>query len=211
MNFTLPTLPYRYDALEPFIDAQTMEIHHTKHHQAYITNLNAALQSAGNVSGDSLESLLRDCSLITDPLLKTAIQNHGGGHANHTLFWKIMMEPSQIMPQGPVGKLAHAIDKQFGSFEAVKDQISKHAASVFGSGWSWLCLDLQNALCVMKTANQDSPLMQRYTPLLGIDVWEHAYYLKYQNKRVDYIANWWRVVNWEYVSGQYEQLIGKEN
>lgn len=209
MHFSLPPLLYPYNALEPFIDARTMEIHHTKHHQAYITNLNNALDKAPEVDRTSLELLLANCHLIQDDALQAAIKNHGGGHANHSLFWQIMMPPSSIMPQGPVGKLASAIDAQYTSFEKMKEQMAANAQSVFGSGWSWLCLAQDEKLCLMKLPNQDSPLMYGYQPLLGIDVWEHAYYLKYQNKRVDYIAAWWNVVNWEFVSRRYEELIGQ--
>jgi Fe-Mn family superoxide dismutase len=207
MEFILPKLSYAYDALEPFIDAQTMELHYTKHHQAYITNLNDAIQKDPDLHNKSVEWLLQNIEEIKESSVKTVIKNHGGGHANHSLFWSIMMQPSSIMPQGPIGKLSQAINKKYQSYEGMKDQLSAQAKAVFGSGWVWLCVDKKNELHILSTPNQDSPLMQGLHPILGIDVWEHAYYLKYQNKRPDYIAAWWNVVNWDYVSQRYDILI----
>ncbi len=206
MEFTLPKLLYSYDALEPFIDAQTMELHYTKHHQAYITNLNECIAKNLELQNKSIEWLIQNCEIIKENSVKTVIKNHGGGHTNHSLFWSVMMSPSKIMPQGPIGDLSQAIIKKFQSLQTMKDLLSVQAKSVFGSGWAWLCLDAHNELIIMTTANQDSPLMQGLKPIFGIDVWEHAYYLKYQNKRPDYIAAWWNVVNWDYVSARYDVL-----
>lgn len=207
MEFSLPQLAYSYDALEPFIDAQTMELHYTKHHQAYITNLNDCVAKNPELQNKSVEWLIQNIEKIDESSVKTIIKNHGGGHANHSFFWSIMMAPSRVMPQGPVGDLSQAIIKKYQSYEGMKDQLSAQAKSVFGSGWAWLCVDKKNELTILSTPNQDSPLMQGLQPILGIDVWEHAYYLKYQNKRPDYIAAWWNVVNWEYVSERYDVVI----
>lgn len=206
MEFTLPKLLYSYDALEPFIDAQTMELHYTKHHQAYITNLNDCIAKNPELHNRSVEWLIQNCETMKENSVKTVIRNHGGGHANHSLFWSVMTVPSKSMPQGPIGNFSQAITKKFQSLQAMKDLLSAQAKSVFGSGWAWLCLDAHNELIIMTTVNQDSPLMQGLKPIFGIDVWEHAYYLKYQNKRPDYIAAWWNVVNWEYVSQRYDVL-----
>lgn len=206
MEFTLPKLLYSYDALEPFIDAQTMELHYTKHHQAYITNLNDCIAKNLELHNRSVEWLIQNYETIKENSVKTVIRNHGGGHANHSLFWSVMTVPSKIMPQGPIGNFSQAITKKFQSLQSMKDLLSAQAKSVFGSGWAWLCLDEHNELILMTTANQDSPLMQGLKPIFGIDVWEHAYYLKYQNKRPDYIAAWWNVVNWEYISQRYDVL-----
>jgi len=211
MVFTLPKLPYSYNALEPFIDAQTMELHYTKHHQAYITNLNLVVQKNPDLQNKSVESLLSNLSAILDDGVKTIVRNHGGGHANHTLFWMTMMQPSSMMIQVPVGKLATMIEKKYQSFDNMKDILSSKATAIFGSGWAWLCCDQQNQLEIIVTSNQDSPLIQGLQPLLGLDVWEHAYYLKYQNKRADYIAAWWNVVNWNYVADRYEMLFINKN
>ena len=194
--FKLPDLGYAYDALEPHIDARTMEIHHTKHHQAYVNNLNAALEKHPYLHGASLETLLRNLPAE----IQTAVRNNGGGHANHSLFWEV------IAPGGssePTGALAQAIQEAFGSFEAFKEQFAKAAATRFGSGWAWLAVDAFGKLHVFSTANQDSPLMQGFTPILGLDVWEHAYYLKYQNRRPEYIQAFWNVVNWDVVAQKY--------
>ena len=194
--FKLPDLGYAYDALEPHIDARTMEIHHTKHHQAYVNNLNAALEKHPYLHGASLETLLRNLAAE----IQTAVRNNGGGHANHSLFWEV------IAPGGssePTGALAQAIQEAFGSFEAFKEQFAKAAATRFGSGWAWLAVDAFGKLHVFSTANQDSPLMQGFTPILGLDVWEHAYYLKYQNRRPEYIQAFWNVVNWDVVAQKY--------
>ena len=204
MSFELPKLPYAYDALEPHIDARTMEIHHTKHHQAYVNNVNNALK------GTSLEDVSCPCSLCArigelPENKQTAVRNNGGGHANHSLFWEI------FTPNGsgqPAGDLAVAIDVSFGSFEEFKEAFGQAAATRFGSGWAWLCRDADNKLFVTSTANQDNPLMRGIVernglPILGLDVWEHAYYLNYQNRRPDYIAAFWNVVNWDKVAELY--------
>ena len=197
MAFQLPALPYALDALEPHIDARTMEIHHGKHHNAYVTNLNAAIAGT-DLEGKSLEELMKVAGS------NTAVRNNGGGHWNHSLFWEI------ISPNGgglPTGELAAAIDGKFGSFDAFKETFNKAAATRFGSGWAWLCIDTKKELCVCSSPNQDNPLMDVSdcpgTPILGLDVWEHAYYLHYQNRRPDYIAAFWNVVNWDAVSKRY--------
>jgi len=197
MAFQLPALPYALDALEPHIDARTMEIHHGKHHNAYVTNLNAAIAGT-DLENKSLEELMKLAGS------NTAVRNNGGGHWNHSLFWEI------ISPTGgglPTGELAAAIDAKFGSFDAFKETFNKAAATRFGSGWAWLCIDTKKELCVCSSPNQDNPLMDVSecpgTPILGLDVWEHAYYLHYQNRRPDYIAAFWNVVNWDAVSKRY--------
>lgn len=196
MAFTLPDLPYPPNALEPHIDARTMEIHHGKHHATYVSKLNAAIESHPELQGKSLEELLANNCAIVPEASRTAVRNNGGGHANHSLFW-------QIMGPGkggkPVGSLASAIETTFGSFESFKEKFSNEAANRFGSGWAWLALNGSGNLEVFSTPNQDSPLMEGKRPILGLDVWEHAYYLHYQNRRPDYIAAWWNVVNWEAV------------
>jgi len=192
MAFTLPALPYAPTALEPHIDAQTMEIHHGKHHQAYITNLNKALESAPELASKSLEELLANNCAIAPDAIKTAVRNHGGGHYNHSMFWNI------LGPNGggaPVGNLATAITATFGGFDGFKEKFNAAAASRFGSGWAWL-VKSGSAIDITSTANQDCPLMESKFPVIGLDVWEHAYYLKYQNRRPDYINAWWNVVNW---------------
>ena len=193
MAFTLPPLPYAPDALEPHIDKTTMEIHHGKHHNAYVTNLNKALESAPNLQSKSVEELLANNCAIVPENIRTAVRNNGGGHINHSMFWQIMK------PGGggaPVGNLAQAINGAFGSFDAFKEKINAAGATRFGSGWAWL-VSSGGKLEVTSTANQDSPVMEGKKPILGIDVWEHAYYLKYQNRRPDYLAAWWNVANWE--------------
>jgi Fe-Mn family superoxide dismutase len=200
MAFKLPPLPYAYDALEPHIDARTMEIHHTKHHQAYIDNANAALEKHTAFSAKPVEDLLRDLAAVPDDI-RTVIRNHGGGHANHDLFWSVMK------PAGggkPAGELAAAIDNAFGGFDAFKTQFETAAKTRFGSGWAWLSVKKDGALAVSSTANQDSPLSEGMTPILGLDVWEHAYYLKYQNKRPDYVSAFWNVVNWDEVARRFQ-------
>lgn len=202
MAFTLDPLPYAHDALEPWIDRQTMEIHHGKHHQAYVTNLNKALESASDLSGKTLENLLaNNCSLVPESI-RTAVRNNAGGHANHTFFWSIM-GPSK--GGEPTGKLAAAISSTFGSFSTFKEQFTSAAMTRFGSGWAWLTAD-QGKLRVYSTANQDSPLMEGQMPILGLDVWEHAYYLKYQNRRADYVGAWWNLINWDVVSKRFTSL-----
>jgi superoxide dismutase, Fe-Mn family len=196
---TRPALPYDYAALEPHIDRQTMEIHHTKHHEAYVNNLNAALDKHPELYHKSLEELLQGINGIPEDI-RTAVRNNAGGHHNHSLFWTIMS------PKGggePSGTLADAIRKTFGGFAKFTEQLSNAAASRFGSGWAWLAV-ASGQLEVFSTANQDSPLMDGKTPLLGLDVWEHAYYLKYQNRRPEYVAAWWNVVNWPEVTRRYE-------
>jgi Fe-Mn family superoxide dismutase len=198
MAFELPKLPYAYNALEPHIDARTMEIHHTKHHQAYINNLNKALEGHADLQNKSLEDLLKNISSVPENI-RTAVQNNGGGHHNHSLFWEIM-GPGK--GGEPTGDLANAINSAFGSFSAFKEKFTAAATGRFGSGWAWLVSD-HGKLDIISTANQDSPLMQGKTPLLGLDVWEHAYYLNYQNRRPDYVAAWWNVVNWDEVARRY--------
>jgi superoxide dismutase, Fe-Mn family len=195
MAHTLPSLPYPYDALEPHIDKQTMEIHHGKHHQAYINNLNAALEKHPSLQSKSVEDLIKDLNAVPDDI-RTAVRNNGGGHANHSLFWQIMGPNAGGAPSGAV---ADAINSSFGSFDAMKDAVNKAGAGRFGSGWAWV-IDAGNKLVVESTANQDSPLMEGKKPLFGIDVWEHAYYLKYQNRRPDYLGAWWNVINWAEVN-----------
>lgn len=194
MSYKLPDLPYAYDALEPNLDKETMTIHHTKHHQAYVTNLNAALDKHPELATTSLETMLADLSLVPESI-RTAVRNNGGGHYNHSLFWK-MMGPNK--GGKPTGDLLAAIEKAFGSFDAFKDQFETAAKTRFGSGWAWLIVDNAGALKVTSTANQDTPLSEGKV-LLGLDVWEHAYYLKFQNRRPDYVATFWNVVNWDYV------------
>lgn len=201
MNFKTPELPYAFDALEPYIDARTMEIHHDKHHVAYTTNLNKALESA-NFHADSVEKLLADLNAVPEAI-RTAVRNHGGGHVNHNLFWEIMAKNAS---GEPTGDLAAAIKKEFGDFKAFKEKFSTAAATRFGSGWAWLSLK-NGKLIVSSTPNQDSPISEGMTPILGLDVWEHAYYLKYQNRRPDYIEAWWNVVNWKAVADKYHAAL----
>jgi Fe-Mn family superoxide dismutase len=204
MAHELPALPYPHNALEPHIDARTMEIHHGKHHQAYVNNLNAALEKHPNLQGKSAEDLIKDLNAVPEDI-RTAVRNNGGGHVNHSAFW-LMMGPNRGGEPG--GELAAAINSAFGSFANFKDQFAKAAVGRFGSGWAWLVVN-GGKLEVCSTANQDNPLMGKSvagcegTPLLGIDVWEHAYYLNYQNRRPDYIAAWWNVVNWDQVAKNY--------
>ncbi|MDO8503457.1 MAG: superoxide dismutase [bacterium] len=197
MAYTLPQLPYPYNALEPYIDAQTMEIHHTKHHQGYIDKLNAALEKYPEWQNKPVEELLKSLDQIPEDI-RTAVRNHGGGHYNHSLFWK-MMAPPATGGSTPSGQVVEAINKTFGSFDEFKKKFTEAAVGRFGSGWAWLVKDSTGALLVVSTANQDSPLSEGQKPLLGLDVWEHAYYLKYQNRRLEYIEAWWNVVNWEEV------------
>jgi Fe-Mn family superoxide dismutase len=195
MPFTLPALPYAYDALEPHIDARTMEIHHTKHHQAYVNNLNAALEKAPQLEGKSLDDLMKNINSVPEAV-RTAVRNNGGGHWNHSQFWE-WMGPKR--GGEPTGRLADAIKKSFGDFAKFKEQFAAAGAGRFGSGWAWLIDEGSGKLSITSTPNQDNPLMEGKKALLGLDVWEHAYYLKYQNKRPDYIAAWWNVVNWDAV------------
>ncbi|WP_342469588.1 superoxide dismutase [Ureibacillus sp. FSL K6-3587] len=198
MAFELPKLPYAYDALEPYIDAQTMEIHHTKHHNTYVTNLNAAVEGTEFADKDLIELISNLDAVPADK--QTAVRNNGGGHANHSLFWEILTPGGA---KAPAGDLAAAIDAKFGSFDVFKDEFSKAAAGRFGSGWAWLVVDKNGELKVTSTPNQDSPYMEGETPILGLDVWEHAYYLKYQNRRPEYISAFWNVVNWDVVAEKY--------
>ena len=193
MAHTLPAPPYAHDALEPHIDTQTMQIHHGKHHQAYVTNLNAAIEKAPELAGKSLEELLANNCAIVPEAIRTAVRNNGGGHWNHSLFWELM-GPGK--GGAPVGNLGQAITGAFGSFDDFKTKFNAAGATRFGSGWAWL-LKTSNGLEITSTPNQDNPLMEGKTAVLGCDVWEHAYYLKYQNRRPDYLAAWWSVVNWE--------------
>lgn len=199
MAFELPALPYSNDALEPHIDAQTMEIHHDRHHNTYVTNLNAALESAPELQSKSLEELIGDLDSVPESI-RTAVRNNGGGHHNHSLFWTV------IGPNGggaPTGDLAAAIDSDLGGFDKFKEDFAKAATTRFGSGWAWLVVGKDGKLAVTSTPNQDSPLFEGLTPVLGLDVWEHAYYLKFQNKRPDYISTFWNVVNWDEVSKRF--------
>ncbi|CAM3121967.1 superoxide dismutase [Filibacter tadaridae] len=198
MAYKLPELPYAQDALEPHIDKETMNIHYNKHHNAYVTNLNNALEGNEELLSKSIEDLIANLDAVPEAK-RTAVRNNGGGHANHTFFWEI------LSPNGggkPSGTLAEAIDKKFGSFDAFKEEFAKAGATRFGSGWAWLVLN-NGELEVMSTPNQDSPIMEGKTPLLGLDVWEHAYYLNYQNRRPDYISAFWNVVNWDEVAKRY--------
>ena len=199
MAFTLPPLPYAHDALEPHIDKMTMEIHHGKHHNAYVTNLNKALESAPDLQNKSLEELLANNCAIVPENIRTAVRNNAGGHINHSMFWQIMK------PNGggaPTGNVASAINGAFGSFDAFKEKVNAAGAARFGSGWAWL-VKSGSGIEVISTANQDSPVMEGKSPVLGVDVWEHAYYLKYQNRRPDYLAAWWNVVNWDEVEKRF--------
>jgi Fe-Mn family superoxide dismutase len=199
MAHQLPPLPYAYDALEPHIDQQTMNIHHNKHHQGYVNNLNKALEGHPDLEAKSVEELLKDLDAVPEGI-RTAVRNNGGGHANHSLFWPCMS------PDGggePDGALAAAINAAFGSFDSFKEQFSQAAMTRFGSGWGWLCVG-GGKLVVLSTPNQDNPVSQGMTPILGLDVWEHAYYLKYQNRRAEYVAAWWNVVNWSEVAARFD-------
>ena len=206
MAYTLPELGYAYDALEPLIDARTMEIHHSKHHNAYVTNLNNAVVGKSDLESKSADDLIRDLSVVPEDI-RPAVRNNAGGHVNHTFFWKV------IAPGGAKaasGELAAAIEKEFGSFDAFKEAFGKEATTRFGSGWAWLCKKDDGSLCVSSSANQDNPVMGTNfggcggcTPILGLDVWEHAYYLNYQNRRPDYISSFWNVVNWDAVAANF--------
>ncbi len=199
MPFTLPPLPYATNALEPHIDAQTMEIHHGKHHAAYVNNLNAALEKAPELQGKSIDDLLKNLNAVPEAI-RTAVRNNGGGHWNHTMFWQVMAPNAS---GAPTGKLADAINASFGDLEKFKEQFNAAGAGRFGSGWVWLVKD-GNKLAIVSTPNQDNPIMDgKPAPLLGLDVWEHAYYLKYQNRRPDYMKAWWNVVNWPEVAKRF--------
>lgn len=200
--YTVPALPYDYAALEPFIDAETMHLHHDKHHQAYVNNLNAALEKHPNLAGKSVDDLMRDLAQVPEEI-KATVRNNGGGHSNHSMFWAIM-GPANTSGIGgaPSGAIADQIKKDFGDFDAFKKTFNETTAKQFGSGWGWLVFSAAK-LKVITTANQDSPLSQGLYPILGNDVWEHAYYLKYQNRRPDYLAAWWNVVNWAEVNKRF--------
>ncbi|HXE60787.1 MAG TPA: superoxide dismutase [Gemmatimonadaceae bacterium] len=200
MAFALPPLPYDYAALEPHIDARTMEIHHTKHHQAYVNNLNAALEKAPEFQQKSLDDIIANLSKVPDAV-RTAVRNNAGGHWNHSMFWMIMS------PKGggdPSGNLGDAIAKSFGDVSKLKEQFNAAAGSRFGSGWAWVVADGSGALKIESTPNQDNPAMDGRYPILGLDVWEHAYYLKYQNRRADYVTAWWNLINWPEIAKRYE-------
>ena len=199
MAFSVPPLPYPSDALEPHIDKTTMEIHHDKHHGAYVTNLNKALESAPELSSKSVNELLASNLAAVPESIKTAVRNNGGGHANHSLFWTLLSAKGGGAPKGAVESV---INSNFGSFDGFKEKFNAAATSRFGSGWAWLVKDSAGKFEIVSTANQDSPLMEGKKPMLGLDVWEHAYYLKYQNRRPEYIAAWWNVVNWDEVNNQ---------
>ena len=198
MAHEVPALPYDYNALEPHIDEQTMRIHHDKHHATYVTNLNAALEKHPDLQKKSIEDLLKGINSVPEEI-RTAVRNNGGGHANHTMFWEIMGPKGGGQPSGAIGE---AITSTFGSFDTFKEQMNKAGATRFGSGWAWL-VDAGGKLVVESSANQDSPIMEGKKPIIGIDVWEHAYYLKYQNKRPDYLAAWWNVINWDAVNKRF--------
>jgi len=199
MAHELPDLPYGYDALEPHIDAETMRIHHTKHHQGYVNNLNAALEKHPELGEKTVEQLLSDLDSVPQDI-RTAVRNNGGGHANHSLFWPCMAPGAGGAPSG---ELAAAVDSAFGSFDAFRESFAKAAATRFGSGWAWLCAGGGGELLITSTANQDNPVSEGLRPILGLDVWEHAYYLNYQNRRPDYVKAWWNVVNWERVGENF--------
>ena len=205
IRHVLPELPYDFGALEPYIDTQTMQIHHGKHHQAYVTNLNNALSKHPELLNKSLEELLRGINAVPDDI-RTTVRNNGGGHHNHSLFWTIMAPAGNGGGGEPSGKLADAIKRTFGEFAKFKEQVSTAATSQFGSGWAWLTV-ANGKLEVAGRPNQDSPLMDNKIPILGVDVWEHAYYLKYQNRRPEYVTAWWSVVNWQEVARRYEAAL----
>jgi Fe-Mn family superoxide dismutase len=198
-EYTLPPLPYDHGALEPHIDAKTMEIHHGKHHAAYVNNLNAALKDHPDHQGKTIEALIADLGALPEGI-RTAVRNNGGGHANHSLFWQIMKPGGGGDPTGAVGA---AISAELGGFASFKEAFAKAATTRFGSGWAWLTVGKNGTLAVTSTANQDSPIMDGTTPILGLDVWEHAYYLKYQNRRPDYVSAWWNTINWDEVNRRY--------
>lgn len=200
-TYSLPALTYDFDALEPIIDRQTMEIHHDKHHQAYVTKLNAALEGHAELQKKSLEELLANLNEVPEAI-RSAVRNNGGGHLNHSLFWETLSAPSEN--NAPSGKLAEAIDAKFGSFENFKTAFSDAAVTRFGSGWAWLIVTADGGLDVTSTLNQDNPVMDGQTGILGLDVWEHAYYLNYQNRRPDYVSNFFDVINWDAVAEKYE-------
>ena len=202
MSFTLPGLPYAFDALEPYIDKATMEIHHGKHHAAYVANVNKALESAPELADKSPEELLANNLAIVPESIRTAVRNNGGGHLNHSMFWQIMGPNAGGQPSG---KLAEAIKSTFGSFDTFKEKLTAAGMARFGSGWAWLVKDSAGKLDIYSTANQDNPIIEGKIPVMGVDVWEHAYYLKYQNRRADFVAAWWNLVNWAEVNRRFGQ------
>lgn len=202
MTYKLPELSYAFDALEPVIDKETMNIHYSKHHQAYVNNLNAALEKFPEAAKTDLVELIKDLNLIPEEI-RMAVRNNGGGHLNHTLFWEVMAPNGA---KSPSGALLEAIEKAFGSFDAFKEKFSAAAKTRFGSGWGWLAANKDKELVVLSTPNQDNPLSEGLVPLLGLDVWEHAYYLHYQNRRPDYVEAWWDVVNWDVVADKFNAL-----
>jgi len=204
MPFELPALKFAFNALEPAIDARTMEIHHGKHHAAYVANLNKALESAPELQNQSIETILRQIQSVPESI-RTAVRNNGGGHANHSLFWELLVPGGSKQPGGQLEK---AILATFGSLDAFQEKFSTAAATRFGSGWAWLAVDGDKKLQVYSSANQDSPLMEQHVPILGLDVWEHAYYLNYQNRRPDYIKAFWGVLNWDAVNSFYQAAMG---
>ena len=205
MAFELEPLPYAYNALEPYIDEETMHLHHDKHAQAYVNNLNAAIQNAPEFGNIDIEDLMRRINDVPENI-RIAVRNNGGGHANHSMFWKIMTPNGGGNPTGPI---AEAINQAFGSFDAFKAALNDAGLKRFGSGWTWLVADQNGKLSVISTANQDSPLMDGFYPIMGNDVWEHAYYLKYKNMRGDYLNAWWNVVNWDEINRRYQKALGK--
>lgn len=206
-TYSLPQLNYDFNALEPFIDAQTMEIHYGKHHQTYVNNLNAALEGKASLQEKDLQELLSDLDSVPDAI-RTAVRNNGGGHLNHTLFWEVIA-PSTNSDNKPSGKLEEEINVTFGSFDNFKQEFTKAAVSRFGSGWAWLVVNKNGKLEVVSTANQDNPIMDGKKAILGLDVWEHAYYLHYQNRRPEYISNFFNIINWEVVSNKYQEALSK--
>jgi Fe-Mn family superoxide dismutase len=204
MKYSLPRLPYAYDALEPYIDRLTMELHYTKHHQAYVDHLNAALEKYPHLQEMTLDALLKNIPTLPAEI-QTVVRNNAGGHFNHTLFWPLMKKNGGGQPKG---RIADAIQQTFGEFKNFQDQFTMAAKGVFGSGWAWLAIDSAGALKIIHTPNQDAPIMQQHQPVFGLDVWEHAYYLKYHNRRPDYITAWWHVVNWDHVEELYRGIIG---
>lgn len=204
MSYSLAGLPYPYDALEPYIDAQTMEIHHTKHHQAYVDKLNAALEGHADLMSKSVEELVADLRSIPEDV-RTAVQNNGGGHANHSLFWTVM---SSNGGGGASGDVARAIDSELGGFDSFQEKFTEAAVTQFGSGWAWLVVNGDGKLEVVQTSNQGSPLSDGKTPVLALDVWEHAYYLKYQNRRPEYVDAFWNIVHWGEVERRYDEARG---
>ena len=204
MAHTLPALPYEVAALEPHIDAQTMTIHHGKHHQAYVDNLNKALEGHADLQGKAINDLIRDLNALPEAI-RTAVRNNGGGHANHSLFWTLMAPNAG---GAPTGRIADVITNQFGGFDTFKAEFQKAGLGRFGSGWAWLVKKADGSFAIESTANQDSPVMEGKTPIIGCDVWEHAYYLKYQNRRPDYITAWWNTINWDEVNRRFAAAKG---